>query len=85
MLTKAEAVELLHRTLGHVAVQRIEDSISTGHIDWCHESRPTSFKKLSEPCVVCQLAESKRRVFSGKHSFVTQPEHLYCRVSGCNV
>ena len=33
MLTKGEAVELLHRTLGNVAVQRIEDAINTGHVD----------------------------------------------------
>ena len=35
MLTKVEAVDLLHWTLGHAAVQRIEDAINTGHVDWC--------------------------------------------------
>ena len=49
MLTKVEAVDLLHRTLGHVAVQRIEDAINTGHVDWCHESRPARFKKAVWP------------------------------------
>ena len=37
MLTKVKAVDLLHRTLGHVAEQRIEDAINTGHVEWCHE------------------------------------------------
>ena len=35
MLTNVEAVDLLHRTLGHVDVQRIEDAINTEHVDWC--------------------------------------------------
>ena len=33
MLTKVEAIDLLHRTLGHVDVQRIEDAINTEHVD----------------------------------------------------
>ena len=83
MITKAETFQLLHGTLGHVAVQRIEDSISSGHIDWCHKSRPTSFKKLSEPCVVRQLAKSKRSGFSGKQPVITYPgQHWYMDVWG---
>ena len=53
MLTKVEAVDLLHRTLSRVAVQRIEDAINTGRVEWCHESRPDRFKKQSDLCVVC--------------------------------
>ena len=33
MLTIVEAVSLLHRTLGHVAVQHIEDASNTGHVE----------------------------------------------------
>ena len=33
MLKKVEALDLLHRTLGHDAVQRIEDAINTGHVE----------------------------------------------------
>ena len=31
MLTISEAVDLLHKPLGHVAVQQIEDAINTGY------------------------------------------------------
>ena len=83
MLTKVEAVDLLHRTLGHVAVQRIEDAINTGHVEWCHESRPDRFKKQSDPCVVCQLAKSKRRTFSSSQPVITEPgQHWYMDVWG---
>ena len=73
MLTKVEAVDLLHRILGHVAVQRIEEAINTGHVEWCHESRPGRFKKQSDLCVVCQLAKSKRRTFSSSQPVITVP------------
>ena len=44
MLTKVEAVDLLHSTLGQVAVQRTKKSINTEHVDRCHESHPAWFK-----------------------------------------
>ena len=56
-------------------------AVSSEHVDRYHESRPTSFKKLSEPCVVCQLAKSKRRVFSRKQPVITYPgQHWYMDV-----
>jgi len=47
LATKAEAIDLLHRTLGHVSVERLEDWIRTGQIAWTHESEPVRFKKYS--------------------------------------
>ena len=64
MLRDVEAADLLQKTLGHAAVQRIEEAIITEHVDWCHESRPARFKMLSDRCVICQLAKSMRRTFS---------------------
>ena len=60
LATKTEAIDLLHRTLGHVSVQRLEEWVKTGVIDWKHESEPVRFKNYSSPCVSCALAKSKR-------------------------
>ena len=83
MLTKVETVDLLHTSLGHTAVQRIEAAINTGHVDWCHESRSVRYKKLSDQCVVCQLAKSKRRTFSSTQPVTNVPvQHWYMDVWG---
>jgi len=60
LATKTEAIDLLHRTLGHVSIQRLEDWVRNGVIEWKHESEPVRFKKYASPCVACSLAKSKR-------------------------
>ena len=77
MFKKVKAADLLHRTLGH------EDAINTGHVEWCHESRPDRFTKQSVLCVVCQLAKSKRRPFSSSQPVIAvSGQHLYMDVWG---
>ena len=68
-----------------MSVKRIEDSIRTGHVQWTHDAKPIKFAKVSKPCVVCQLAKSKRRPFS--HSipkFTQQAQHWFMDVWGPN-
>ena len=77
MLTNVRAFDLLHRTLGHVDVQHIEDFPNTGHVDWCHEFHPARFNNLSDLCVICQLPKSKRRTFSSSQPVVPVPG-LHC-------
>jgi len=60
MASKLEAVDLLHKTLGHVSVKRLQEWVSTGQVKWTHESPPVNFKKYSSPCVACSMAKSKR-------------------------
>ena len=40
MASKLEAVDLLHKTLGHVSVKRLQEWVSTGQVKWTHESPP---------------------------------------------
>ena len=60
LATKTEAIDLLHRTLGHVSIKRLEDWVRNGVVKWTHESEPVRFKKYASPCVACSLAKSKR-------------------------
>jgi hypothetical protein len=60
MASKMEAVDLLHRTLGHVSVKRLQEWVGTGQVKWTHESPPVNFVKYSSPCVACSMAKSRR-------------------------
>ena len=58
-------------------------AINTEHVDWCHKSRPARFRKLSDVCVLCQLAKSKRRMFSSSQPVINVPgQHWYMDVWG---
>ena len=57
--SKVEAIDLLHRTWGHISLDRIQAGVQSGHINWDHKALPVNFRKLSSPCVVCALCKSK--------------------------
>ena len=61
LASKAEAIDLLHKTLGHVSVDRIQELIKTGHIVWNNEASPVNLRRHSNPCIACALAKSKRQ------------------------
>ena len=60
LASKAEAIDMLHKVLGHIHVERIQDMIKTGRVKWNHETAPVNLKKHADPCVACALAKSKR-------------------------
>ena len=76
LATKAEAIDLLHRTYGHVSVDRLQDCVVTGHVRWEHESKPKRFRKISNPCGVCELAKSKRASHKGTIKTPMEPAEL---------
>ena len=81
--SKVEAIDLLHRTWGHISLDRIQAGVQSGHINWDHKALPVNFRKLSSPCVVCALCKSKRRPFAGPLRPVTEPgAHFYMDVWG---
>ena len=83
LATKAEATDLLHRTYGHIDLDRLEVMIRDGYIQWNHDSTPIRLKKCTAPCVVCALGKSKRRSFSNPFRRVTVPgEHWFMDVWG---
>ena len=83
LTTKAEAIDLLHRTWGHISFDRLQSGVTSGHIPWSHDSLPVNFRKHSSPCVVCSMSKSKRRSFSGPLRPVTIPaSHWYMDVWG---
>ena len=43
--SKVEAIDLLHRTWGHISFDRLQDGIKTGHVTWTHPSLPVNFRK----------------------------------------
>ena len=53
-------MDLLHKTLGHVSVKRLQDWVSTGQVKWTHESPPVNFVKYSSPGGACSIAKSRR-------------------------
>ena len=81
--SKVEAIDLLHRTWGHISFDRLQDGIKTGHVTWTHPSLPVNFRKSVSPCVVCAMSKSKRRSFAGPLRPVTEPgAHWYMDVWG---
>ena len=81
--SKTEAIDLLHRTWGHISHDRLQAGINSNHISWSHPTLPVNFRKWCTPCVVCALGKSKRRVFSGPLRPVTVPAaHIYMDVWG---
>ena len=49
--TKAEAIDILHKVLGHVHVEHIQEMVKEKRLTWSHESAPVNLKKYSTPCV----------------------------------
>jgi hypothetical protein len=85
LASKTEAIDLLHKTLGHVSVDRLQDIVKTGQCSWSHESPPVNFRKYSSPCVACSLAKSKRRSHVKRIRIPTEPGSLvYVDVWGPN-
>jgi hypothetical protein len=85
LASKAEAIDLLHRTVGHLSLDRLQDSIATGHVKWNHDTTPVNFRKIANPCSSCGLAKSKRSSHTGTLRVPTQPGALvYIDVWGPN-
>ena len=81
--SKVEAIDLLHRTWGHISLDRLQAGINSRHIHWSHPSLPVNFRKLGSQCVVCALGKSKRRTFAGPIHTVSVPaSHFYMDVWG---
>ena len=56
LASKSEAIDLLHKTLGHISVDRLQDILRTGHMEWTHETPPVNLRKYSSPYIACSLA-----------------------------
>jgi hypothetical protein len=65
LISKAEAIDTLHRTLGHISVQRVQDAIHSGHVKWDHDTTPTNFVKKAVTCKACMQAKSRNPSHSG--------------------
>ena len=76
LASKSEAIDLLHKTLGHISVERLQDAVRTGHMEWNHESPPVNLKKYSSPCIACSLAKSKRQSHTKKIKVPIEPGSL---------
>jgi hypothetical protein len=76
LATKSEAVDLLNRTFGHISVDRLQDCVVSGHVDWKHKSKPKHFRKISDPCGICELAKSKRSSHKGTIKTPMEPGEL---------
>jgi hypothetical protein len=74
--SKAEAIDLLHKTIGHLSVDRLQQSVNTGHVRWNHQSDPVNFRRVSNPCVACDLAKSRRQSHTGHIRVPTSPGEL---------
>jgi hypothetical protein len=75
--TKAEAIEMLHKTLGHINVDRIQQLVSAGRVEWPSEFSPNNLRRCSNPCVACQLAGSRRSSHTGTIRVPQQPGELF--------
>ena len=78
LASMAEAIDLLHKVLGHISIDRIQELIKTGHIVWSHESPPVNLRKYSSPCIACALAKSRRQSHVKKIRVPTTPGSLIC-------
>jgi hypothetical protein len=74
--SKAEAIDILHKVLGHVHVERIQEMVRDGRVAWSHESAPVNLKKYSSPCVACDLAKSKRSSHTSRIRVPLEPGSL---------
>ena len=76
LASKAEAMEILNKTLGHIHVERVRDMIKSKHIQWDHEGPPKRMKKHASPSVVCALAKSKRQSHTSRLRVPPEPGSL---------
>ena len=77
LASKAEAIDILHKTMGHINVDRLQDLAQTGQINWTHESPPVNFRKYANPCVACALAKSNRQSHTKKIRVPLEPGSLF--------
>ena len=83
LASKAQVVNELHETLGHIDKDRIQRGIASGHIPWLHDAKPNNLKKCSDKCIVCQLAKSQRRSFTQPlRTVLTRGQHTYLDLYG---
>ena len=82
--SRAEAIDILHKTLGHINVDRLQDLVMTGNVNWCSTSPPpVNFRRYANPCNACQYAKSKRKSHTGKLRVPVVPgELIYVDVWG---
>ena len=59
LLSKSEAIDQLHKTLGHINVDRTQDMIRLGMFARKHESNPVNLRRHSSPSIAYALAKSK--------------------------
>ena len=77
LASKAEALDLLHRTLGHISLDRLVELVRTGVVEWKQGETPIyQQRKHASPCVACSLAKSKRPPHSGHIRVPQQPGEL---------
>jgi hypothetical protein len=85
MLSKTDAIDQLHKTLGHRAVQHCQDIVKSGHMSWKHTFEPKNFLRHASVCDACLRAKSKRSPHTGHlHIPVRVGELWYCDVWGPN-
>ena len=83
LASKAQVVNELHETFGHIDKDRIQRGIASGHIPWLHDAKPSNLKKCSDKCIVCQLAKSQRRSFTQPlRPVLTRGQHTYLDLYG---
>ena len=83
LASKAESCNKIHETLAHINGKRITKGIASGHIPWMHESNPSSLRKCSDKCVICQLSKSTRRSFTSPLRTPLAPgQHVYLDLFG---
>ena len=83
LASKAQVVNELHETFGHIDKDRIQRGIASGHIPWLHDAKPNNLKKCSDKCIVCQLAKSQRRSFTQPlRTVLTRGQHTYLDLYG---
>ena len=72
LASKTEALDLLHKVVGHISVDRIQELVKSGHITW----NQVNFRKYSSPCVVCALEKSKRKSHARRIKVPIKPGSL---------
>ena len=60
MASRAESMDILHKTLGHIHEERVINMIKSKHIKWNDHKPPPRIRKHANPCIACALAKSKR-------------------------
>ena len=76
LASRAEAMDILHKTLGHIHEERVINMIKSKHIKWDNHKPPPRMRKHGDPCIACALAKSKRQPDSGRIRVPLEPGSL---------